>query len=106
MQIEVDRNEAIKYAYQCDLCGKVSAYRRICSICNRDICSDCTLFDPRCNIDYPEKYCTSCFKIGEKYIERMNEEQEKFDIIMEEIEQEWRDEAIKVANLTKTKQNI
>lgn len=101
MKIEADSCDGIKYAYQCDLCGKVSSHRRVCYICNRDICTSCAFFDPRCDGDHPEKYCASCFNTGEKYFKRMEDERGKFDIIMEDIEQEWKDEAIEVAKLAK-----
>ncbi len=101
MKIEVDREERIKFVYQCDLCGKISIHRKICSICNRDICSDCTVFDPICSGDCQDKYCSACFNIGEKYIDKISEEQEKFDTIIENLKKEWIDEAIKAMRLTK-----
>lgn len=105
MQVEVDREEKIGCIYQCDLCGKISKYRRTCSICNRDTCSNCTFFDPRWMGDHLDTYCKSCFNIGKEYFDRMEEEREKFDILMEEIEQEWKDKAIEAANSTKIKSN-
>ncbi len=101
MKVEVDREETIRFAYQCDLCGKISTHKRFCCICSRDICSDCTKFDPRSYGDCPDKYCLDCFKIGEKYIDRMNEEEKRHDSVIEEIDQEWRDEAMKAFNSKK-----
>ena len=69
------------------------------------MCSGCAFSDPRYNGDLQKKYCLSCFKIGEKYVERMNDEQDKFDILIEEIEQEWIDEAMKMAKLAMEKTN-
>lgn len=94
------KEEIVKYFYKCDLCGTLSTYKRSCNICGKDICYNCTKFDPRSpgmgdTGNYPEKYCLSCFNIGKKYIDRMNKEQEKFDTLIEEIEQEWRDESIR-----------
>lgn len=88
-------------AYRCDLCGKVFWHKITCSICNRDICTNCTFFDPRCDGDHPEKYCKQCFDIGKEYFDRMENEREKFDVLIEEIEQEWRDKAIELVNLSK-----
>lgn len=107
MEIEVEREgvttEMMKVVYSCDLCGKISRHRRTCSICNRNTCSSCTFFDPRCTRDYRDMYCESCFDIGEKYFKRMEEEQKKFDDLMEEIEKEWKDHAINAANSTRNK---
>ena len=96
MRIEAGKEEIIKYSYICDLCGKETGYHRVCSICGRDICSSCTKFDPRDMGDYPEKYCESCFNIGQKYLGQISAEEEKCDVIVENLEQEWRDEATKV----------
>lgn len=96
MRIEAGREEVIQYSYLCDLCKKGYKHGSICCICGRDICSSCTRFDPRCMGDYPSRYCDSCFKIGEKYLEQTNIEEEKHSAILEKIEQEWKDEAIKV----------
>jgi hypothetical protein len=95
MRIEAGKEEVIKYSYICDICGNETSHHRICSICSRDICSDCTKFDPRDTGDYPEKYCDSCFNIGKKYLDQISIEEEKYDVIIENLEQEWRDEAIK-----------
>lgn len=32
--------------------------------------------------------------MGQKYLDRISVEQEKFDAIVEDLEQEWRDEAV------------
>lgn len=96
MRIEKDREEVIIYSYICDLCGKGTEHHKVCSICGRDMCSNCTNFDPRdMTADYPEKYCDSCFKAGEKYLRQIKVEQEKFDILIEELEQKWKDDAIR-----------
>lgn len=95
MQIEVSKEEITKYLYRCDICGKDSVHRRVCSICGRDICYDCTRFEPRDMGDYPAKYCIECFDIGKKYLDKISVEQEKFDATVEKLENEWRCEAIK-----------
>lgn len=95
MQIESGKEEIIKYCYRCDLCGKDSLDRRTCNICGRDICSDCTKFEPRDVGVYPSKYCPDCFNIGKKYLDLISREQEKFDATVERLEREWREEAIK-----------
>ena len=95
MRIESGKEEVIKYSYICDLCGKGTEHHRVCGICGRDLCSDCTKFDPRNMGDYPEKYCNSCFKVGDKYLRQIEVEQEKFDMLIEELEHKWRDDAIK-----------
>lgn len=96
MRIEGGKEEIIKYSYICDLCGKETGYHRICNICGRDICSSCTKFDPRDMGDYPDKYCEPCFKIGQKYLDQISAEEDKYDKIVENLEQEWRDEAIEI----------
>jgi hypothetical protein len=103
MKIETDRAETMEPVYSCDLCGRISKHRITCSICNIDICSHCTFFDPRPDVEYQEKYCTSCFNIGKEYFDKMEEEKEKFDVLMEDIEQEWKDKAIEAANLANNK---
>lgn len=95
MRIESGKEEIIRYFYVCDLCGKGVSQHRTCGICGRDLCSDCTRFDPRDIGDYPEKYCHSCFDIGKKYLDQISMQQEKFDVIVEELENKWRDEAIR-----------
>lgn len=94
MRIEAGKEEVIKYSYICDLCGKEVAHHRVCSICGRDICSVCTKFGHRDRGDYPEKYCVNCFQIGQKYLDKISAEEEKCEVIVENIEQEWKDEAI------------
>lgn len=101
MRIEKYKEEVITYAYICDSCGKESSHRRVCSICNRDICYKCINFDPRDIGDYSEKFCADCFQIGKPYLEKMSVEEEKFGAIIKEIEQDWRDEAIKKLKETK-----
>ena len=104
MKVESGKEEVIKYSYVCDLCGKESSHKRVCCICGRDICYDCTKFDPRDYMDHPDKYCSGCFDVGQKYLEKIAAEQEKFDDNIEELEQEWRDEAIKLLKTAKEKE--
>jgi len=92
MRVETGKEEVIKYSYICDICGKGTEHHRVCSICGRDLCSSCTKFDPRDMGDYPDKFCGQCFEIGQKYLDRIGIEQEK-----------WRDEAMKAANIDKEK---
>lgn len=94
MRIEAGKEEIIKYSYICDVCGKGTVHHRVCGICGRDICSDCTKFDPRDIGDYPSIYCVNCFQIGQKYLDQISIEQERFDSIIEKIERMWKDEAI------------
>ena len=98
MRIERGKIEIIEYSYKCDLCGKETISSRICSICGRNICSSCTKFDPRDIGDYPTKYCLSCFEVGEKYLDQIVNEEKRLDKIVEELEQKWKDEAIKQLN--------
>lgn len=95
MRIETGKEEIkiIKYSYKCDICGKETTSRRNCSICSKDICTDCTRYDPRDMGDYPEKYCAYCFNIGEKYLEQIRIEEESCSNRIEELEKQWRDEA-------------
>lgn len=96
MQIEAGKEEITKYFYRCDLCGQDSVHRRTCGICGRDMCSNCTKFEPRDVMgDYPSRYCSDCFNIGKKYLDLISIEQEKFDATVEKLENEWREEAIK-----------
>lgn len=94
MIIEVGKEEVVQYNYGCDLCENVSSYQITCSICDRDICHNCTKFDPRDIEEYPRRYCNHCFSVGHKYLGIISREQEKFDVLVEGLEQEWRDEAI------------
>lgn len=93
--IETGREEVIQYSYICDLCKKGYKHGSNCSICGRDICSSCTRHDPRDIGDYPSKYCSECFAIGEKYLEQIKVEEEKHETAIATIEEEWRDEALK-----------
>lgn len=101
MRIETGKEEIIKYSYICDICGKGTEHH--CSICGRDLCSSCTKFDPRDIGDYSDKYCGQCFHIGQIYLDRIIIEQEKFDDLIEKLEQEWRDEAIKAVKISMEK---
>ena len=103
MKVEAGKEEIVTYSYVCDLCGKGSSHRRTCGICGRDICSGCTKFDPRDTGDYPEKYCSKCFDVGQKYLEKIVAEQEKFDALIEDLEQDWRDEAVALWKAEKEK---
>jgi hypothetical protein len=101
MRIEAGKEEIIKYSYICDVCGKGSDHHRVCSICGRDICFNCTKFDPRDIGDYPSIYCDHCFQIGQKYLDRISTEEEKCDAMIEGLEQEWRYEAMEVVKKDK-----
>ena len=81
----------------CDLClleGKEkkigSEYSRYCHLCERDICEEHIVFDDRDHSDYPNKYCISCWEIGEKYRYKMEEIEEAADEKIEEVEKEWK----------------
>ena len=106
MKIESGREEVIRYSYICDLCGKGTEHHRVCSICSRDLCSNCTKFDPRDMGDYPEKYCYNCFKVGDKYLRQISIEEEKCETIVEKLEQEWRDEALESIKSTEEGKNV
>lgn len=101
--MRIETGKIIKYSYVCDLCGKGTEHHRVCGICGRDLCSSCTKFGPRDMGDYPDKFCSQCLDVGQKYLDRISVEQEKFDAIVEDLEQEWRDEAIKVVKISKEK---
>jgi len=102
MRIDDDK-ESTKYSYICDICGKGYSNNRTCSICNADICHGCTRLDPRSIGDYPEKFCIDCFNVGKKYLDLICIEQEKFDVLVENLEQEWRGEAIKMSKARQKK---
>ncbi len=94
MQIEKGKKEIIEYLYKCDICGKEFSSQKVCSICGIDICYECSKVDPRDMGDYPTLYCINCFNIGEKYLEQIYIEEEKFDSVIEKLEQEWKEEAL------------
>jgi hypothetical protein len=74
----------------CDFCfldniKKEVEYDPKCYICDINICREHTVFDPDDYGDYPTKYCTNCWKIGEPYRIRMKDLEDRAD---EEIEKE------------------
>ncbi len=103
MRIEAGKEDVIEYSYICDLCKKSYRYGSHCSICCRDICTSCTKFDPRDTGGHLSTYCNDCFAIGEKYIDRINAEEEKHETFIATIEEEWKDEALKAVKNNKQK---
>jgi hypothetical protein len=93
-----ERTRAIKETYRtCDLCDSGDMTERACSICHRDLCKSCRVFDDRDDGDYPDLYCSQCWKIGETYRERIEELQRDCDDDVHDQEQAWFDEAIEAA---------
>jgi len=79
--------------YQCDICGKQSKGRK-CTICKKDLCSGCIVWDDRDHGDYPPPYCESCWDTGKEYRQKMRELEDECDKLIEEQEIMWHQKAI------------
>lgn len=80
----------------CDFCNGDSVYK--CEICGKDICYNHTVYDPYDNSDYPEKWCKSCFEIGDKYLKQIQKEKEYYDDLVDKIcdkfKNDWKNEVL------------
>ena len=94
LQVVSNKKVVIEYTYKCDICGRESKSQKTCNICGRDICHSCIRTDPRDIGDYPARYCPDCFNIGKKYLAKIAAEEEKHEAVIEEIEKNWKDEAL------------
>ncbi len=88
------------YSYVCDFCNTEVSTNRVCSICGKNICYEHSNYDPREYGDYPTKYCDVCFNIGKKYLKQMDLERDKYDIIIEKLENDWKNEAVEFLKLS------
>ena len=101
-----------RYTYICDSCGKDSKdnrFLRICYICGRQICRDCTnwfeadsnLLSPNWHSDYPDSVCDECWDRGKTFREQIQTIRDKSD--QEEIDlwSAWKKERSQIANVQK-----
>jgi len=84
--------------YFCDDCDSACLYilnntLYTCSICKCILCSKCVVFDPREYGDYPQKFCQRCWKVGEKYRKYINEEMDRCDETITQLEKDWYNQA-------------
>lgn len=74
----------------CDICETHRHYQK-CAICNRDLCKSCTIYDPRDNSDYPNRWCPVCLKLwNEKYDAANSELESDYDDAAEALWDEWK----------------
>ena len=78
--------------WYCDICKNIindrySSYN--CKCCNKDLCNRCSIYDDRDMGDYPDRYCKSCWKVGEPFRKKI--EEIKNGVYKEEsrLEEEW-----------------
>ena len=77
----------------CDFCEKQSYHA--CSICDKDCCNEHAGIHPEdCYDDYPRWICNQCHKIGEKYLQKLWDIEEKYENDKEFILTKWKEEAI------------
>ena len=82
--------------YTCDACGKkISPDVYSCVICGDHLCYDCVLFDPREMGDYPDKYCKSCWDVGDYYRKEIDRLREIFYEQEEGLEKACKQQAIR-----------
>lgn len=85
----------------CDICDGDKPTKRKCHICSRDICEECTVHDTRDTGDYLRRYCRPCWVLGNEYLERILRIKHEFERIVEGIENEWHNEAMRALRALK-----
>ena len=103
MKIKKEERKVEVYSYVCDFCNTEVSTNRVCSICGKNICYEHSNYDPREYGDYPTKYCGDCFNVGKKYLKQIENEENKHNIIIEKLENNWIDEAIQYSKIIKEK---
>lgn len=63
--------ETTETVYVCDICGRerIKPYKK-CIMCEKDICKNCFVIIYGLG-DYHNRYCRSCWDIGQEYIEEI-----------------------------------
>jgi hypothetical protein len=87
----VPARKKVKEVVYCDICSdEIQPYTygygkrgSECTVCGRDMCRDCSKYDPDELGDYPDRYCTFCFSLFIPARAKMNErhwkEEEKLE---------------------------
>lgn len=80
----------IEEEYTCDVCKKpCGSHIHKCECCKKDICRDCTELDYSKSDDYPDRYCDSCWTIGEPFRKQIKEMEEQSYSEQEKLKEEW-----------------
>ena len=84
-----EKSSTVEEIY-CDECGELNTdfFKPQCCMCHCDLCLLCCITHPFEDGDYPNKYCSKCWKICEPYIEKMKKEEDECDKKIEIIENE------------------
>lgn len=77
-KIETKTAKVKTYSYFCDFCGKklIEDYlydSKKCCVCERYVCDEHKLYDPRDHSDYAPCFCLECWKVGEPYRAKIEE---------------------------------
>lgn len=63
----------------------------ICTLCKRDLCNKCGIYNPADDGDYPDKMCSKCWDIGKPFRLKMGEARNRFYEEEDRIDKEWRE---------------
>lgn len=87
--------EVYEESYFCDLCNRPTTEYFVCTMCGCNMCREHTVFDPNDHGDYPGKYCTKCWEIGEPYRIEYDKIEEEADRKCDQQMNAWQQEVDK-----------
>jgi len=70
----------------CDECGQICIYH--CTICQKDLCRDHSVVGDMWD-DYSNRYCKSCWDIGEPFRKDLEFLETNFEIAKGDIQEKW-----------------
>ena len=94
-KVSVQKVEQSVVTYYCDICNEKIIGFLQCSICGRHMCQNHTTFDDKEMGDYPTRYCTECWDIGETFRNRIQVLEDETYMIIDKLEEEWKILALK-----------
>jgi len=90
----VKREDYVEQRF-CDVCKDGTKAFYICCVCNKDLCTAHTIFDPDEYCEYPDRYCQSCWELGEPYRKELAKAKTEYEDLIKSINEEWRKQAKK-----------
>lgn len=91
---QIIREEREWNIYTCDICGHQADGRGTCSVCHKDLCCECRVYDRSDPTDDPQCFCKRCDEIGRKYREEIDGLYESAGWRAKELRAAWEKEAM------------
>ncbi len=101
-KVEVTKTENC-IEYFCDICGKNYSFKytcRSCSVCGRDVCSECSILTDdmateEIYSDYPSRICNHCWNDLKEFREQLNDLVADFTANKIILYSKWKHESLK-----------